>query len=303
MVSVPARTGPSGLLIRFDYGWKGFGQGRHNADYLTDGTVIRWVNGTDCGPYTGDPCGTLEQNTLTASGLAAFRALLAQDADLLAGPMVFTSQVADGMQPIGHGDKANTFVLERTDGTRYMVEVPSTTSQDAGTWVKSPAITMLNALAEAMMDPVTLVGAEGLTSPTWTTYQPKAAAVVVNLSQEGPPDPFDGQLYGTDVQKTGWPFGGTPDTFGSIYTPGPSDKYFMSDHTYRCAFLDYDATVAAFNQFTPRVGATLAARDLASGAQWRAGLMRWGDNLALGMSSTTILPEDLAGSCDDAFAY
>ena len=248
VISVPARVGPSGLLIRLDYGWKGFGVGRHSADYLADGTVIRW-NGPGCGAY-GDPCGTLEHNTLTASGLTAFRALLTQDAVLLAAPRVFQSQVRPGTNPIGHGDMANTFVLERPDGTRYMVEVPSTTSQDANTWVQDPAITRLNALAEAMLDPETVVGAGGLADPAWTAYQPTAAAVVVMLTPSAKPVPFDGP-YGTDLQKTGWALGGTPDTFGATFTPSPGG-YFHPGHTYRCAFLANDAAEGVNLSILPR---------------------------------------------------
>ena len=159
VISVPARVGPSGLLVRLDVGYQGFDLG-HRADYLTDGTVIRWVNGTACG--NGQPCGTLERNSLTATGLTAFRALLAHNADLLAQPMVVKRQIAAGTQPLLRGDIEDAFVLERPDGTRYTVQVPSTTSQDANTWVPDPAITRLNALAAAMLDPATLVGAGGL---------------------------------------------------------------------------------------------------------------------------------------------
>jgi hypothetical protein len=45
VVSVPTRVGPSGLLIRLNWGDDPRGFGGHNADFLTDGTVIRWVNG------------------------------------------------------------------------------------------------------------------------------------------------------------------------------------------------------------------------------------------------------------------
>jgi hypothetical protein len=301
VVSLPPRVGPSGLLIRLDYGWKGFGIGRHNADYLTDGTVIRW-NGTGCGAY-GQPCGTLEQNTLTASGLTAFRALLTQDADLLGAPMVVASQTAPGTHPINHqDDMADTFVLERADGTRYTVEVPSTTSRDAGTWVQDPAITRLNVLAEAMLDPATVVGAGGLASPTWTPYKPSAAAVVVTPGTVVTPVPVDSP-FGTDIQKTGWPFGGTPDTFGATFAPNPSDTYLLSKNGSRCAFLDNVATVEAFDHLPRAVGTSLVAPDLASGAHWGAGPMLWGDHLRFGMWATTLLPEDVAGSCADAFTY
>src|SRR5450755_2159952 len=77
VVPVPSRVGPSGLLVRLDVGYGQLGFGQHRADILTDGTVIRWVNGSAC--QYPQPCAALERNALTASGLTAFRALLAQD--------------------------------------------------------------------------------------------------------------------------------------------------------------------------------------------------------------------------------
>jgi len=300
VVSAPARVGSSGLLVRLDIGWQGFGAGRHSADYLTDGTVIRWVNGTACG--YAQPCGTLEHNGLTASGLTAFRALLTNDADLLAEPRVVKRQIAPGTHPLLHGDTADAFVLERQDGTRYTVEVPSTTSPDASTWVPDPAITRLNALAEAMLDPAIMVGADGLTDPVWTAYQPTAAAVIIRLTSAIKPVPYDGP-FGPDIQKTGWPLGGAPDTFGVTFTPNPSDEYFIPGATFRCAFLANNATVEAISSLPREAGTSLAAGDMVSGVIWGSGGMRWGDDLDFGMRAVTLLPEDVAGTCSDAFAY
>jgi hypothetical protein len=151
---------------------QGFGVGRHSADYLTDGTVIRWSpnGGKVCNGV--QLCGSLERNTLTASGQTAFRAALAEYGDLLGAPMVVKRKIAPNQHPLLYGDTIDAFVLERADGTRYTVEVPSTTSRDASTWVPDAAITRLNVLADAMLDPESLVGAGGLADPTWTATGP-----------------------------------------------------------------------------------------------------------------------------------
>lgn len=73
-----------------------------SADYLVDGTVIRWASPTACD--AGRSCGMLERNTLTAAGLTALRILLSQDADLLAGPSVVERQIAPGTNPFMYGD-------------------------------------------------------------------------------------------------------------------------------------------------------------------------------------------------------
>ena len=129
----PSNAGPSGLLIRLDLGDDGvFGLGRHSADYLSDGTVIRWVTGSAC--EIGQGCGTLERNSLTASGLAAFKALLAKTADLLGEPIVVKSQIAPDAQPSGRGETTDVFVQERPDGTATPSRCPAPrpTTREAG---------------------------------------------------------------------------------------------------------------------------------------------------------------------------
>ena len=306
MVSVPARVGPSGLLIRLDIGQEGFGVGRHSADYLADGTVIRWSpnGGKVCNGF--ELCGILEQNTLTASGQKAFRAALAEYGDLLGAPLVVERRIAPDQHPLPYGDITDTFVLERADGTRYTVEVPSTTSRAAPAWVPDPTITRLNALAQAMLDPATIVGTGGLADSSWAaSYRPTAAGVIIRLTPAIKPVPFDGP-FGPDIQKTGWPLGGAPDTFGTTVTPSPDATGFFTPaatSTFRCAFLANDDTVAAIGSLPPGIGATLAAGRMVAGMTWGSGGMRWGDDLDVGMRAVTLLPEDVAGSCADAFAY
>jgi hypothetical protein len=301
-VSVPAKLIPSGLLIRMNWGGDDRGLNAHNADYFSDGTVIRWVNGSAC--ENGQPCGTLQRNVLTPAGLATFRDLLAEDADLLAGPMVVESVTAPGTHPLGRGETTAVFVMERPDGTRYMINFPSTTSKDSNTWIPDPAIIRLNALAEVMSDPATLVGASGLADPTWTAYQPIATAVIVTTSASAWPPVFDGP-FGPDIEETGWAFGGAPDTFGTIFAPEPSNGLHWSDadSTYRCAFLSSDETVKAISSLPGSTGAGMAKGRLAAGGVWWSGAMRWGDHIDLGMRVVGLLPEDVAGSCSDAFIY
>jgi hypothetical protein len=281
---------------------EGFGVSRHSADYLTDGTVIRWSpnGGTTCSGVR--LCGSLERNTLTATGQTAFRAALAEYVDLLGEPRVIKSYLAPGNQSSGRGELVDTFVQERPDGTRFTVTVPSTASYDAENWAPDPAITRLNVLAEAMLDPASLVGPSGLSDAVWTAYQPTAAAVIVRTTAAIKPVPFDGP-YGPDIQTTGWPLGGAPDTFGSSFAQNPSADYYVPGATARCAFLDNDTAVKAISSLPPSIGSTLAAGWMVAGLRWGSGHMRWGDDLDFGMRAVTLLPEDVAGSCADAFAY
>jgi hypothetical protein len=283
-------------------GQEGFGVGRHSADYLTDGTVIRWSpnGGKICNGV--ELCGSLERNTLTATGQTAFRAALAEYVDLLAEPRIFKSYLAPGKQPSGRGESVDVFVQERPDGTRFTVTVPSTASYGAQDWAPDPAITRLNALAETLLDPVTLVGPGGLSDAAWTAYRPSAAAVIVRTTPAIKPVPFDGP-FGPDIQKTGWSFGGAPETFGSTFAPEPSSDYYLPGATTRCAFLDNDSAVNAISSLPQSIGATLAAGRLVAGMGWGSGGMRWGDDLDFGMRAVSLLPEDVAGSCADAFAY
>jgi hypothetical protein len=302
VASVPARVGASGLLIRLNTGSNGSGAGGHRADYLVDGTVIRWS------PYGGKPCtglelcGSLERNALTASGQRAFRAALSEYSDLLAKPIVVKAHLAPGRQPSGRGQSTHVFVQERPDGTRFAVEVSSTASYDAPNWAPDPAVTRLNVLAETMLDPATL-GPGSLADPVWTPYVPTAAAVVIRLTPAIKPVPFDGP-FGPDMQKIGWPLGGAPDTFGTTVTPTEGEGFFAADATssWRCALLANDAAVVAISTLPPSMGGTLAAGQMVAGMPWGSGGMRWGDDLNFGMRAVTLLPEDVAGSCLEAFA-
>lgn len=293
-----SNTGPTGLLIRLDMGEEYFGLG-HSADYLTDGTVIRRASN-----------GSLLRDTLTPSGLAAVRALLAKDTDLLAAPLVVTPQVAPGTHPSLLGDMTDLFVLERADGTRYTVTVPSTTSGDAPTWVPDPSITRLNALATALLDPVTLVGAGGLAHPAWVTYEPTTAALFVRLSAVARgPDPtsvFGGPYIG-DLRKTGWRFGEAPDTYGSSFNPYPAQDVWVAagsryGMTYRCGFLPYADAITAFTSLDDE-GRTFAPGDMATGGAWTSATVQRWDDFELTLRARALLPEDVAGSCAEALAH
>ncbi len=295
------RVGPSGLLVRLDIGWdKSYHLGRHSADYLADGTVVRWspAGGKICNGT--EKCGILERNTLTATGLAALRAVLAQDADLLSAPTVIERQIAPNQHPLLHGDIVDAFILEHPDGSRYRVAVPSTTSHDAPTWVPDPAVTRLNALAETLLQPETL-GAGSLVGPTWMPYKPTLAAVALSTHPAVKPVPFDGP-FGPDLQRVGWPFGGAPDTFGTTFTPKAMADWGTGG-TFRCAFLPNDAAVEGISSLPASVGATLAAGMMVSGSRWASGILRWGEDLDFGMRAISLLPEDVDGTCDDALAW
>lgn len=89
-------------------------------------------------------------------------------------------------------------------------------------------------------------------------------------------------------------------------TPSPDATGFFAanaTYTFRCAFLANDAAVAAIGTLRPGIGAALAAGRLVAGMTRGSGGMRWGDDLDFGMRVVTLLPEDVAGTCADAFAY
>ncbi len=310
-----SNTGPT-LLIRLDIGYQGWG-GRHTADYLSDGTVIRWTGaGMVCAP--GQPCGALERNTLTAEGLAALRALLAKDADLLGRPGAFEPQVLPGRSPSGRPNIVNTFVREQPDGSRSTVNAPSATSFDAPGWAPTPAVDRLNALAATLVDPAALVGPGGLTDPTWTPYTPELTAVFIRFIEIEPVatpmprlgsslplvGPLDGSFKYPDISDIGWPFAGTPDTFGSPFTPAPSAGSMHLGTSYRCAVLSTTDAVAGIGRLPASTAATLAAGDLASGEDWVGGGLRWSGkspSAGLSLAATAILPEDVDASCADLF--
>jgi hypothetical protein len=310
-VANPAPT----LLVRLDVGViNGRPPSRHTADYLSDGTVIRWTDaGTVCQP---EQCGALERNTLTSAGLAAVRALLAHDADLLGLPRAFKPQFPPGKQMSGRPGLTNSFLMEGSDGNRYTVTTPSSASFDAPSWAPDPAIERLNALAATLADPATLVGASGLADPTWTPYTPEKTAVFIRFVGVEPvatPTPkssglpligmLDGAPKYADISDIGWPFAGTPDTFGSTFTPDPTaGSRASAGMAFRCAFLPTADAATGIGRLPAAIGASLAAGDLASGVDWTGGYLRWSDKsptTGLSLAAAVILPEDAGSSCAD----
>jgi hypothetical protein len=298
--------GQSGLLIRLNVDYdqgpdQGFG--RHTADYLSDGTVIRWTSaGAACEP--GMSCGVMERNTLTPAGLVALRALLEEDADLLGGPATIEPHFRADAQPSGRSDVINTFILEQPDGTRYTVSAPSVASYNAPSWVPTPAIDRLNALAAALVDPVSVIGIDGLVNPTWTAYEPERTAMFISISaapSQADPTPIVGQDGTVSVPfgaprliEIGWPFQGTPDSFGAAF----SGRYDM----VRCAFLPSADAMAAIKSIPAVLASDVAPGYLASGSDWHSGSGIWRDKI-ISLTAVSLLPEDVAGSCADALAY
>jgi hypothetical protein len=158
-------------------------------------------------------------------------------------------------------------------------------------------------LADAVLHPE-ILGADSLASSTWAVYQPEALAVVVRLMPAVKPVPFDGP-FGPDIQKTGWPFGGAPDSFGASFRPNPLDDFLATTATatFRCAFLSSGDTLRAVAGLPLESGASLAADEVAAGDTWGSSGLRWGDDLDVSIRVVGLLPEDLSGSCADAFSY
>jgi hypothetical protein len=306
-----AAPGAPTLLIRLDLGDGNFGPGSHTADYLSDGTVIRAI----CLPY--ELCGTLERNTLTATGLAALRALLSKDADLLAQPATLKSQMLPGKFASGRGDIVNTFVLQRSDGSRYAVSAPSTDSFDASDWAPDPGIKRLGSLAQVLVDPGTLAGPAGLANPTWEAYQPAKTAIFLRFETVDVYVPWSttdsngitiGSLDGTavlpDISQTGWPFAGDPDTFGGSFVPDKSGGYPLG--AYRCAFLPSADALTAIARLPGSVGTDYAASELAGGGTWLSGALSWNaksPTTGLSLVALALLPEDVTASCASVLSY
>ena len=279
-----AAPGAPNLLVRLDLGNDEWGVGVHLADYLSDGTVIR-KNGE-----------TLERNVLTATGLASLNALLLKDSDFLGLPGSIKPTVVPGMGAMGRGAITNTLVLARSDGSRYAIDFPNLKSPDAHAWAPDPAIEHLNALASALRDPATLVGASGLANATWAAYQPVQMAVFVSWSEVNPR--FVELGLGPDIAKVGWRFQDRPDALGEAFD-GPGT-------IQRCAFLPAADVLSAITSWPPSVGSTLATARLAAGGTWRSGTLLWGaktPTTALGLAVVALLPEDQVASCADAIAY
>jgi hypothetical protein len=303
----PENAGPT-LLIRLDVGYLNKRRGsRHTADYLSDGTVIRWTSsGLVC--QIAPPCGALERNTVTAEALTALRALLAEDSDLLGRPRTFEPQLLPGRSWSGRPTIFDTFVSGQPDGSRVTVHAASTTSFDAPNWAPDPAVDRLNALVATLVDPSTLAGPAGLSDPTWTPYTPEKTAVFIRF-YEGEPEPtvigmLDGYVPNPDISDLGWPFAGNPETFGSSFTPTLSADSSALGTAYRCTFLPTADAVMGIGRLPESTGAFLAAGDLASGFDWLGGTMRWSaksPTSRFDLVATTILPEDAGASCADLF--
>jgi hypothetical protein len=311
-----AAPGAPTLLIRLDVGQESFGPGTHTADYLSDGTVIRWTGaGVIC---QSEPCGTMERNTLTATGLAALRALLSKDADLLAQPADLKSQILPGKSVLPYGDSVNTFVLQRSDGSRYAVSAPSADSANASNWVLDSGIKRLGSLAQALLDPGTLAGPAGLASPTWAAYQPVKTAIVLQFFVADVYVPWSttdsngityGSLDGTavlpDISQTGWPFAGDPDTFGGSFVPEKSIPGLGLGTAYRCAFLPSADALTAIARLPRSVGTSYAPSELAGGI-WLSGAMSWNaksPTTGLSLAASALLPEDVTASCASVLSY
>lgn len=299
-----AAPGAPTLLVRLDEGNDDRGVRQHLADYLSDGTVVRWANnGPACEP--GRPCGVLETNTLTAAGLAALRTTLASDADLLAAPRNFKRYLLPG-KSAPRGTTIHTFVLDDPDGSRYSVGVPSSRSYGAGDWVADPVIDRLGALADVMLHPETLIGSEGL-AHAWTTYQPVKMALFIRTGAISPaPTPMvdnNGAIIGMPFPTIGthdvsqsWPFESTPDTFGMAFT-------WSDGLEQRCGFVDSADVETLAAIVPPGSGGTLARGMLAMGRSWGSGGLGWEGKMYVQLRIVALLPEDISASCADAMAY
>ena len=299
----PAAPGAPTLIVRLDWGDAMIGVRQHAADYLSDGTVIRWSNhdAPPCG--RGEPCGILETNTLTATGLGALRARLAEDADLLARPKDLKPTQPIGGREVRTPGIATRFVLERAPGDRYVVSTPGTSAPEARSWVYGPDIKRLDRLAEVLLNPETTVGPEGL-SHAWTTYQPAKMAVFVWVHTIAPKPTQDGKYVGMAFEApqpfklTGpWPFDAGPRDFGMDF-PAAGDR-----RGGRCGFVDSADIEALTAIVPPGAGGTLAAGTLGEGSSWGSSSLAWDDRTSFNMRIVALLPGDLSASCADAYSY
>jgi hypothetical protein len=275
----PSQATAPELVVRLEEGGDDRGAGRHLADYLADGSVIR--------------AGTvgLEANRLTDAGLASLRALLAKDADLLARPLTIKSKPDHDQR-----DKDFTFVLTRADGSRFSVTVPDKRSLNAAKWAPDPAIDRLNDLAITLLDPVPAFGAVGLSDPAWTPWDPQRMAIFVTFSEVDPFVRANGLL--ADLSSIGWPFPGNPETIGPAFQ-GPSGT------TQRCAFLPSVDVAAAIPRLTI-ASSDHSADQIAAGSTWHSVGWLWGDKsptTAISVAVMALLPADASASCADVRSY
>jgi len=304
-----ANAGPK-LLIRLDIAWNN----QHSVDYLSDGTVIRWNRVSEtC--QRGQRCGTLERNSLTATGLASLRALLDRDSDLLAKPRAANMRVAvsDGRV---RGFVNMTLALQRPDGSHYAVTFPDAQPDVVRTDTNAPyfeelnalaasdpAINRLNALAVALSDPAKLAGADGLVDPTWETYRPASMAVFVTIYHQPEHDPTSLDPDTTPPDLNDWPFEGDPETFGGAFSDAPG--LAPDQVSSRCAFLPSGDVESAISGLTGPKGRAQWADSMASGIYWERS-WRWtaqSPTTGISMRVVGLLPEDSGVSCLDALAY
>jgi hypothetical protein len=302
-----AAAGAPKLLIRLDRGDADFGVRQHAADYLTDGTVVRWVNHDPACDVARDYCGVVEHNTLTADALHALHDLLARDADLLADPRDFKPTQSVGGRVVDLVGVADRFVLERPAGDRYAVTTPDASTPWARDWVFGPDIQRLNALADIMADPETLVGPEGL-AQAWSTYRPTHIAVFISVYDIPPlPTSFttaDGTvgsafdpILPASISQSNWPFDAEPATFGMAFT-SPDGRQM------RCGFAD-GAVNETLISFVPSEagGGRLATSLYAMGRMWGTGGLGWDEKTGFSLRVVALLPEDVSASCADAYSY
>lgn len=283
------------LLIRLDEDNDERGVGQHVADYLTDGSVIR-LNAAGLTCLFGPSCGQLESNTLTPAGVATMQGLLDDNADLLGQPGTFALRPKPNVGSPLRADIEYTFVIERADGSRYTVSAPSLRSRNADKWGSTPDIDRLNALAEAMIDPVTVVGSDGLSDRVWKEDPSTMVAVFVRFSEVSP---FIAEEHMVpDIKSTGWPFEGEADSFGTSFTG-------TDGATRRCGFVsraDIKTALAGWSI----VGGNLLEPDLTAGHSWGSSALLWraeNPTTTLGVRVVPLLPVDSSASCADAMTY
>ncbi len=278
------------LLVRVD-GSDVYRSALGAVDYLSDGTVIRAIDGV------------LKSNALTLAGLAALRGRLADDADLLAAASSADPQAAPPTSWLEFHrvsrDNSYALVLGRPDGSRTTVSTADAGAFKAGKWVPDGAmIDRLKTLAKDL-SAISGPGAPGLADRSWSPYQVTRVGVFVGISPNSNCDPeaFDycAGVLPRDISG-GWPFAGTPQTFGSAFG-GPMD-------IRRCAFVPIGDVQAALSRLPHPEGQSLTAAGLASRV-WTSGHMIWGaDDPTTDVSVTVLalLPEDDSTSCADYLA-
>ncbi len=290
--AIPRSTGPVRLLVRLNVSFGGSGgfYNDHVADYLSDGTVLR-ATGKAMLPYR-----PMETNRLTEAGMGSLLTRLASDADLLGTPVQIkprsTMYPADSTHnmPSAIGEYVNTFVLERPDGSRYVVSAPSRHRGSSFATDPDPTVERLTALADALADPANLFGSGAFVETAWRPYEPAMTAVVVGLETPRFQDIVnDGTV--PHVGPATWPFEGSPHTFGTVLA-GPA-----SPVSRRCAFLPSGEATTALARL-PRALGGAGDRHMTM-TIWVAG----SEAALLYVQAFALLPEDDARTCDDALAY